>query len=68
MKLTNNQREIIEHTAYRTANGFYCGDSEDMQKLIQLRLMKSAGWKPFVPDEYFALTKAGREYLRKMEN
>ena len=63
MNLTNNQREIIEHTAHRAARGFYCGDSEDVQKLISLGLMVSAGRKPFVSDEYFKLTDAGRNEL-----
>lgn len=64
MGITNNQREILEHTAYRAAGGFYCGDSDDMQKLVELGLMTSAGKKSFVPDEYFKLTNAGREALK----
>lgn len=62
--ITKNQREILEHTAYRTADGFYCGDSKDMQELIQLGLMTSAGKKPFVPDGYFKLTDAGCKFLK----
>lgn len=63
MKVTNNQREILDHTAHRTAGGFYCGDSDNMQTLVRLGLMVSAGKKSFVTDEYFALTGAGRQVL-----
>jgi len=64
MSITKNQREILEHTAYRAAGGFYCGDSDDLQELVRLGLMESAGKKPFVPDEYFKLTGKGREALK----
>ena len=42
-KLSINQQEILEHTVYRAANGFYCGNSKDMQILIKLGLMRSVG-------------------------
>ena len=61
-KLSINQQEILEHTVYRAANGFYCGNSKDMQILIKLGLMRSVGKKPFVPDEYFIITEAGKNY------
>ncbi len=64
MKLTQKQWDILDHTAHRTARGFYCGNSEDMQTLVRLGLMVSAGWKSFVPDEYFKLTSAGRKTLK----
>ncbi len=64
MNITNNQREILDHTAYRAAGNFYCGDSDDMQELVRLGLMTPAGKKPFVPDEYFTLTGAGRKVLK----
>ncbi len=64
MTITANQREILEHTAYRAAGGFCCGDSDDMQELVRLGLMESAGRKSFVPDEYFKLTALGRESLK----
>ena len=63
-KLLTNQQEILKHTAYRAANGFYCGDSKDMQILVKLGLMKFAGKKPFVPDGYFVITEAGKELLK----
>ena len=63
MKLTDNQREILDHTAHRAAGGFYCGDSKDVQILVNLGLMVPAGRKPFVPDEYFKLTAKGRNEL-----
>lgn len=64
MIITNSQREILDHTAHRTAGGLYCGDSDDMQELVRLGLMVSVGKKPFVPDEYFKLTGAGRKALK----
>ena len=63
MAITNNQREILKHTACRAAGGLYCGDSNDMQELVRLGLMKSAGEKSFVPDEYFRMTALGRKAL-----
>ena len=65
MNLTNNQRDILDHTAHRAAGGFYCGDSKDMQVLVQLGLMVSAGKKSFVVDEYFKLTFEGRKVLAR---
>jgi len=68
MELTKNQREILNHTAYNAAGGFYCGDSKDMQELVRLGLMVSAGKKSFCPDEYFELTHAGHEALKGERN
>ena len=64
MNITSNQRDILDHTAYRAVGGFYCGDSGDMQELVHLGLMVSVGRKSFVPDEYFTLTGAGRQALK----
>ena len=63
MAITNKQREILDHTAHGAAGGFYCGDSVDMQVLVRMGLMVSMGKKSFCPDEYFALTAAGRKTL-----
>ena len=64
MELTTNQKEILDHTAYRAVGNLYCGDSEDMQELVRLGLMESAGKKSFVPDEYFKITALGRKALK----
>ncbi len=64
MRLTANQYDILDHTALRAANGFFCGDSEDMQILVGLGLMRSAGTKPSVPDEYFSITPLGKQARR----
>lgn len=61
MSLSREQREILEHTAYRAAQGLFCGDSPDMQSLVAAGLMEEAGQKAFVPDTYFRLTRKGRE-------
>lgn len=63
--ISQEQYEILHHTEHRAAGGFYCGDSKHMQSLIAAGLMKSAGWKSFVPDEYFCITGAGRRALRE---
>lgn len=64
MSITENQREILDHTAHRATGGYYCGDSEDMKELVRLELMVFVGTKPFVPDKYFTLTGKGREALK----
>ena len=65
MELNTEQVAILDHTAHRAAGGLYCGDSPDMQKLVEMGLMVSQGRKSFVPDEYFRMTGKGREALRK---
>ncbi len=65
MSITSNQRSILDHTAHKTANNLYCGDSDDMQALVSLGLMVSVGFKSFVPDEYFTLTSVGRKKGRQ---
>lgn len=64
-RLNKEQLAILDHTAHRAAGGLYCGDSPDMQKLIEAGLMVSAGCKSFVPDEYFRMTDKGHEVLRE---
>lgn len=61
MTLTKNQKDILDHTLYRAAGNYYCGDSDDMQVLIGLGLMRNAGIKPEVPDEYFTITALGKK-------
>ena len=63
-ELNYEQRAIMNHTMYRAANGLYCGDSPDMQILVAAGLMESAGKKSFVPDEYFRLTRKGRDLMK----
>jgi len=65
MKLTNEQIEILEHTAHRATGGLYCGDSSDMQKLIAAGMMESAGRKSFVPDAYFRMTQKAKDMTAK---
>lgn len=65
MKLTKEHIDIMEHTRDRAAQGFYCGDSPEMQELVAAGLMAEAGRKSFVPDPYFTITRNGREALRK---
>lgn len=64
MTLTPEHIEILKHTRDRAAGGFYCGGGKQMKELVDAGLMVSAGFKSFVPDEYFKLTQKGREALR----
>ena len=62
MNLTENQLGILDHTMHRASvPGLFCGDSADMQVLVQLGFMASAGRVPWVPDEYFRCTAAGHK-------
>lgn len=61
MELTQNQKDILNHTATRTANRLYCGDSPDMQILVKKGLMQYAGKTAFCPDKYFRLTPRGKQ-------
>ncbi len=65
VKLNNEQRDILDHTANRAAQGLYCGDSPDMQSLVKHGLMVSAGRKSFVPDEFFSITTKGKQALKE---
>ena len=61
MSLTENQLGILDHTMHRASvPGLFCGDSPDMQELVRLGYMASAGRVSWVPDEYFRVTAAGR--------
>jgi len=64
-QLNKEQLAILDHTAHRAAGGLYCGDSPDMQKLVDAGLMVPAGRKSFVPDEYFRMTGQGRKAMRE---
>jgi hypothetical protein len=64
MKLNKEQLAILDHVVNRAAGDVYCGDSPDMQVLVKQGMMKSAGMKSFVPDEYFRITDKGREARR----
>ena len=68
MILNKEQLAILDHTAYGSVGGLYCGDSSDMQALVSAGLMSSTGRKSFVPDEYFKLTALGRIALAKGKN
>jgi hypothetical protein len=62
--LSKEQIEIMYHTVKRAANCHYCGGGKDMEILIFRGFMRSLGFKPFVPDEYFTITPEGMEALR----
>ncbi len=64
LQVTPAQLEILRHTAYVAAGGFYCGGGKDMDALVSADLMEYAGKKSFVPDPYFRITNKGREALR----
>jgi hypothetical protein len=62
--ITQEQLEILRHTAYRAAGGLYCGGGVDMDYLARNGLMRCVGWKSFVPDPYFVITEAGHDILK----
>ncbi len=64
-ELTKEQIAILDHTKHRTANGLYCGDSPDMQILVEKGLMYSSGKRSFCPDEYFGITVTGTKALKE---
>lgn len=64
-KLSTEEYTILDHTAYRAAGGFYCGNSDAMRSLVNMGLMCSAGHKAFVDDEYFRLTPTGKQALEE---
>ena len=64
MQLTDNQIDILDHTVHRTANGLFCGNSDDMQYLVDSGLMYRQGKTGFCPDEYFGITVNGKQALK----
>lgn len=62
--MNSEQIAILDHTVSRAANGLYCGDSPDMQELVSSGFMVSAGKTSFCPDEYFRITRKGKNALR----
>lgn len=58
---------ILYHPVHRAAGGYYCGGGEAMAYLVGRGLMRSAGFKACVDDEYFTITRAGREALAAWE-
>ncbi len=67
MKLNSNQIDILDHTVHRTANGLFCGNSDDMRELVELGLMVSQGKTGFCPDEYFCITVTGQKALKEVD-
>jgi len=58
--MNQNQLAILDHVLHRAPQGIYCGDSADMQALVRLGYMASAGRVAWCPDEYFRITASGR--------
>lgn len=59
------QLAIIDHTLHRAANGLFCGDGPEMKRCVAAGWMVSAGTVPWCPDEYFAVTAAGRQLWKE---
>ena len=66
--LNREQIAILDHTEHRAARGLYCGGGKDMDALVALGLMESAGRAAWCPDEYFRITGKGRTALRQAPN
>ncbi len=63
-ELSKEEKSILTHTRDAAPAGRFCGDSPEMQHLVSLGLMESAGRLSFVPDEYFRLTAEGQRAVR----
>lgn len=61
--LTASMIEILDHTKNRAARGLYCGGSETMDRLCEMKLMAYAGKTEWCPDKYYRITEAGRAAL-----
>ena len=68
LKLNKEQIAIMRHAYERAPNGLYCGDSPDMQRLLQMELMELRGRKSYVPEPYFTLTLRGRAILQGLRD
>lgn len=64
--LTKEQIAILEHTVKRAANRAYCGGGPDMDYLVNAGLMVSLGKPGWSMDEFYTITDAGLEVLRKL--
>lgn len=64
MKLNSEHIAILEHTSTSAPYFMYCGDSSEMQELVDGGLMRFAGKKSYVPDPYFTITDEGFEAVR----
>ncbi|MGI9485426.1 MAG: hypothetical protein ACR2RF_06000 [Geminicoccaceae bacterium] len=66
--LTDQQREVLQHTTWRAANRMYCGDRSDpvLTGLCKAGLMKYCGTKAWLPETegYFTITAAGIAALK----
>lgn len=68
MELNEEQIEIMIHTMRRAAGRMYCGNSPDMQALVEAGYMAAVGKKSFCPDEYFRITKEGEKALAEVNH
>lgn len=66
--LNREQIAILDHTEHRAARGLYCGGGKEMNALVALGMMESAGRASWCPDEYFRITGKGRSALRQAQN
>lgn len=62
--ITKEHIEILKHTQ---RNEFFCGGSKEMDELCELKMMKYAFKKPFVPDKYYRITRHGIKELNKLD-
>lgn len=65
MELNKEQIQILRHTA---KNRRYCGGSADMDALVAAGLMSDCGRVGWCPDNYYALTDAGRSVLHAYDD
>lgn len=54
------EMDVLRHTI---RNRRYCGETPVVRSLVDKGLMKSVGRVDWCPDEYFAVTDAGRDMV-----
>ena len=58
MKITDEHYNILKHTV--SGHHYYCGDSPQMQELVEHGLMKCCGTMSVCDDLYFDITADGK--------
>lgn len=65
IELNEEEIAILDHTVNRAAGGRYCGDSDDMDILVDKGLMKCVGTVAWCPDKFYTITEEGRSILKQ---
>ena len=61
MELTTEHKAILEHTRI---NGRFCGNSKEMDELVEEGYMSYLGKAAWCPDPYFQITRKGIDIIQ----